>query len=207
MELIGFPDSVFTRAARMGLYVQGREHAFTAIDPFTEEGRRSLSVHTPFGRVPVYIDGAFICYESPAILRAIDDDTLFPQGQRGARVLQVTSIVQSDVYRPLVRQVFAHGFYRPQHGASADRSEVRAGLKAASLALGALEGIAAEGLVLNTERMTAADCLLAPMIAAFAEVPEGEEELRGYPKLSDWYAWISLQAPFARTTPPWAGDT
>ncbi|MEO0391112.1 MAG: glutathione S-transferase family protein [Pseudomonadota bacterium] len=202
-RLIGFADSVFTRAAQMGLHLDGRAYEFEAVNPFEPAGQQRLAPYTPFGRVPVWVDGAFVCYEAPAILRALSGD-LFPSGRAGARVLQVSGIVQSDVYTPLVRHVFAHGVYRARHGLDADGRILAEGLRAAPHVLGALDQIAAEGLVLDRTAVTAADCLLAPMLAAFVAVPDGATMLHGYTALQRWYAWICAQAVFQQTTPPWA---
>ncbi len=197
LRLIGYRFSVYTWAVRMGLAEAGLVAGYEEVDPF--DGSLAAERHHPFGRVPVLYDGDFRLYETGAILGYL----LPPSAdrRRAARARQVASIVDAYLYWPLVRQIFVHGAFRPLEGQAPDPAELAAGLAAAPRGLGALEEIAAEGLVLRGEAPGAAECHLAPMLAYFAEAPAGREMLRNYPALADWFAGISGRASFRATRP------
>lgn len=63
----------------------------------------------------------------------------------------------------MVRQVFSHRVFRPLEGGTSDEEQIAVGLVAAEHVLIVLDSIANEGLVLNSEQFTLADCYLAPM--------------------------------------------
>ncbi|MBO6602921.1 glutathione S-transferase family protein [Rhodophyticola sp.] len=206
LTLIGFQDSVYTRAVRLALSEKALAYAYDEVNPFTEDGQARLAGDHPFGRVPVLRHEAFDLYETQAILGYLDDafdaPQLFPEDARArARVRQVMGITDSYLYQPLVRQVFSHGVYRAHMGLAAEAAVLRQGLAASGQVLDALEGIAAAGLVLTGRDVSRADCLLAPMIDYFALVPEGRAMLEARPALNRWFAGISARAAFAETRP------
>ena len=207
LHLTGFGDSVYTRAVRLALAEKELPHAFTDVNPFSEEGQAALIGHHAFGRVPILRHGSFELYETAAILGYLDDAfegvDLCPTGAEArARMRQVMSIVDAYVYWPLVRQAFSHGCYRPANGIDAEPGILSEGLADAPAVLDALEEIAATGVVLTGREITQADCLLLPMIDAFACVPEAREMLAERARLSDWFATISKRASAEETRPP-----
>ena len=188
--LTGYRFSVYTRAARIALAEKGVGFDYVEHDPFAAG---AAGPH-PFGRVPVLRHGDFEVYETAAIIGYIDDGFdgpgLMPEGARAvARVAQVTGMVDAYGYWPLVRQVYSHAVFRPAVGEAVSVETLAEGLTAAPRVLAALEDVAGEGLVLN-RTMTRADCLLAPMVAAFTSAPQGAEMLAGYPALSEWWGWV-----------------
>src|SRR5437879_5473920 len=118
-----------------------------------------------------------------------------------ARCTQIMSIVDSYAYRPLVRQVFSHGVFRPLMKRQADENEFRKGLEAAPRVLSALEKAAGEGQYLCGIRPSLADIHLAPMIGYFVLAPEGNTLLQKQHRLSDWWADFSKRPAFVDTTP------
>lgn len=193
LVLHGYPPSVYTRTARLVLLEKDAPHRLVAIDPFANEA----AVH-PFGRVPVLDHDGFRVFETVAIARYLDavlaGPALIPCEARGAaRMTQVVSIADSYAYWPLVRQVFAHGVWRPKNGEPADPETVSQGLLAAGPVLDVLEAVASEGLVLGRSDPTLADLHLAPMVAAFAQHPAGRDALGVRPGLAAW-----LQRTIAR---------
>ena len=201
LRLTGFEPSVYTRAVRLALHEKGLTYDFVEVDPFSPEGQEALRNLHPFGRVPVLDHYAFRVYETRAILGyledALDAPSLLPKGAKArARVAQVIGIMDAYGYWPMVRQVFAHGVFRPRAGAPFDSEEVAAGLAASVPVLDALEDIAAAGLVLNGRDITQADCVLAPMMDAFSQVTEGKEMLEQREGLAHWFDAISKRPAF-----------
>ncbi len=207
LHLTGFVDSVYTRAVRMALAEKELRCEYSEVNPFSEEGQVALAGHHAFGRVPVLRHGSFELYETAAILGYLDDAfagaVLCPSdAQARARMRQVISITDSYVYWPLVRQVFSHGYYQPAIGLDGDPSILSEGMAHAPAVLDALEEIAAAGSALNGREITQADCLLLPMIDAFACVPEAREMLARRSRLYNWFTTVSKRASAEETRPP-----
>ncbi len=206
LHLTGFRDSVYTRSVRLALAEKGLDYVFEDVNPFDAASADQLRVQHPFGRVPVLRHGTFALYETAAILDYLDavfgDVPLTPDDpQTRARMRQVLGIVDAYAYWPLVRQVYAHGYYRPAVGEEADVETLALGLAEAGRVLDALETIAVEGLVLNGRDITQADCHLMAMLDAFACVSEGKAMLTDRPTLARWYAEVSTRETVLESRP------
>ncbi|WP_193175903.1 glutathione S-transferase family protein [Oricola nitratireducens] len=206
VTLHGYRYSVYTRAVRMVLAEKRVAYDRVELDPFADNVSASHRLLHPFVRVPVLAHGDFVLYETAAITRYIDaafnGSPLTPADPKAiARMAQVIAIVDAYGYWPLVRQVFAHRIFRPLEGETASEEEIAAGLEASRTVLAALETIACEGLVLDGETVTLADCHLAPMIDYFLRAPEGAAAIAVYPALSRWWRRISTLASLIETDP------
>ncbi|MFY0635312.1 MAG: glutathione S-transferase family protein [Vannielia sp.] len=208
VTLHGYHFSVYMRAARMALALKGVPYTEHEVNPFDEAGRAGLMALNPFGRVPVLQHGAFTLYETAAITgyvdRAFEGPPLMPaEAKAAARAAQVIGIVDAYAYVPLVRQVFSHGVFRPAEGHQGSAEVVAEGLRVAPRALGALEAIAAEGLVLSGG-LGRAECHLVPMVDAFCRHEAGAEMLEGFAALSAWWAGVR-DAPVVKASDPGLG--
>ena len=203
--LTGYRYSVYTWVVAMALRAKGVVHDREEIDPFDTLPPGYLHRH-PFGRVPVLsVDGVDI-FETAAITRFVDRNfdgpALTPQEPwAAARMDQVIGIVDQYAYWPMVRQVFAHGVFRPLMGLDGDAAEISAGLRASEPVLAALEEIATEGRILRPGRMTLAECHLAPMLDYFLRAEEGRTALRAFPRLGDWWDRVQDTPALAQTRP------
>lgn len=203
LTLTGFRDSVYTWSVRWALAEMGLAHGYVEVNPF--EGQ-AVQGH-PFGLVPVLRHGDLSLYETAAILGYLDRVQAGPRltpadARRAARMAQVMSVTASQVYWPLVRQVYSNGFYLPMEGQVGDAAVLRAGLAQASVALGALDVVAQEGLVLRGDALTLADLMLAPMLICFARVPEGAAMLAVFEALAAWLERMRARPPLRATVPP-----
>ncbi len=204
--LRGYKFSVYNRIARIALHEKGVAYDTEEVDPFQTDVPYDYLKRHPFGRVPVLSHHAFDIYETTAICRYIDaafeGRRLLPsEAVALGRVAQVVSIVDSYGYRPLVRQVFAHRVFRPSVGEEGDETEIANGLEASLPVLGALDNLAMEGHVLNGEDFTLADCHLAPMIAYFAQAPEGASALLSHSALASWWSYAEKRKSVTETNP------
>ncbi|SMP04235.1 glutathione S-transferase family protein [Shimia sagamensis] len=197
VTLCGFEDSIYTKVAMMALAAKPVAFEMQHEDPFEKVGAESH----PFGRVPVLKHGDFTVYETGAITRyierAFEGVCLVPDdAECVARMDQVIAIADNYAYWPMVRQAYAHAVVRKQAGIDWDKALVDVGLAAAEMVLAELDTIAREGHVLNGLRITLADCQLAPMLAAFAQVPKGQELIARHWALNRWLTWISHSRVF-----------
>lgn len=205
-RLLGYRFSVYHRIARLVLHEKDVPYQVEDVDPFSSDAPETYLKRHPFGRVPVLSHGDFDIYETAAIARYVDatfnGPALTPtQPKALARMAQVIAIIDNYGYDPMVRQVFAHRVFRPAIREHVDESIVLAGLAASHKVLGALNDIAAEGYVLNTQKVTLAECHLAPMLAYFVQAPEGADALCSYDALADWWSAASQWASLADTDP------
>ncbi|GAB5512229.1 MAG: glutathione S-transferase family protein [Hyphomicrobiales bacterium] len=197
ITLFGFGPSVYTRIVKLVLAEKSISYQFEELNPFAEQRVDDVARLHPFGRVPIIKHADFRVYETAAICRYLDAQfptpALTPTDAKPlARMTQVIGIVDAHGYWPMVRQVFAHRVFRPHEGLDANEHTVAQGLTDAQPVLAALDPIAEEGLVLNAQITTLADCHLAPMMAAFTAAPEGRAALENYDALSVWWqTWIT----------------
>jgi glutathione S-transferase len=196
VQLHGWRYSVYTRIARLALLAKEVGHETVEVDPFGELPEAYLKLH-PFGRVPVLTHGAFRLFETGAITRYVDQAfegrPLQPADAAAlARMDQVISVVDSYAYRPMVRQVSSHAFFRPLFGEESSREEIDYGLEASRRVLSFLDSVAAEGVVLGGLDVTLADCHLAPMIDCFVRAEAGKAALSSHPALQRWWERTSV---------------
>ncbi|WP_153769171.1 glutathione S-transferase family protein [Labrenzia sp. CE80] len=206
VQLRGYRYSVYNRIVQVALHEKGVSYSTDEVNPFTSEIPETYLKRQPFGRVPVLTHGEFDVYETTAIVRylnaAFDGPELIPADAKTiARSAQVISILDNYGYRPMIRQVFAHRIFGPSVGEQTDESEIEAGVEASRIVLSALNTIVAEGVVLNGQNFTIADCHLAPMIAYFIQAPEGADSLKNQSALFDWWAMVSERASIRETAP------
>ncbi|WP_299422724.1 glutathione S-transferase family protein [uncultured Shimia sp.] len=197
VTLCGFQESIYTQVVMMALVAKGVAFDLKRDNPF-EAGP---SGPHPFARVPVLQHGDFAIYETAAITRYVDRAfvgiSLVPGDSAGlARMDQVIAIADNYAYWPMVRRAYAHGVVRKQAGIDWDKSQVKDGLQAAEPVLKVLDEMAREGEVLNGLRISLADCQLAPMVAAFAQLPKGRKMVAQFSALSCWLEWVSQSRAF-----------
>ncbi len=195
VRLHGYRYSVYSRIARLVLLSKRIGHEWVEVDPFGELPPGYPNLH-PFGLVPALTHGAFTLFETNAITRYVDRAFEGPALQPGgaaalARMDQVIAVIDSYGYRPMLRQVASHGFFRALFGETSSRAEVEAGLEASGNVLAFLDGVAREGLVLNGRGLTLADFHLAPMIDYFVRAEEGKAALAAFGALQQWWDRVS----------------
>lgn len=191
VRLHGYRYSVYNRIARMALHAKGVAYDTVEVDPFAEIAPSYFDLH-PFGRVPALTHNAFSVFETRAITgyidRAFAGPPLQPSGVKAiTRMDQVIGIIDNYGYWPMIRQVFSNRVFRPLEGDPSDEEQIAVGLVAAQKVLGVLDGIASEGLVLNSDEFTLADCYLAPIMDYFVRADEGRDALSHHPALSKWW--------------------
>ncbi len=207
VHLHGWRYSVYTRTARLALLSKAVGHGTVEVDPFAGFPEACSRLH-PFGRVPVLTHGALRLFETGAITRYVDrafeGPPLQPEGAAAlARMDQVISVIDSYAYRPMVRQVSSHAFFRPYFGEESSREEIEAGLEASRKVLSFLEEVAGEGLILGGPDLTLADWHLTPMMDYFVRAEEGKAALSSHPALRGW--WDRMSAlDIVKATDPFA---
>ncbi len=203
----GYRFSVYNQIVRMTLQHKGVAYTCVEVDPFTDPLPDSYLAMHPFGRVPLLEHGDFWIHETAAITRyidaAFDGLSLVPaDAKKAARMAQVISIVDNYGYWPMVREVASQRVFAPLSGQTPDEAAIAKAMQDSQVVLIALNKIAGEGLALDSQQITLADCHLAPMVGYFVQADEGEKELRRHDALAHWWHQLSSQPSFQDTRPP-----
>jgi glutathione S-transferase len=207
--LFGAPYSVYVRAARLALVEKGVPYRLVEIDIFADEGPPADYLRRqPFRRIPAFEHDGFQLYETGAITRYIDEawggPALQPPSTWGrARVTQILSILDSYLYRPLVRDIYMERCLRPGEGRTPDEAKIAAALPLARTCLAALEDLFdAGGPFALGPGLSLADLHLAPMAAYFTRAPEAAALLGDCPRLLRWWDAMRTRPSMAATRSP-----
>jgi len=212
LTLYGYRYGVYSWIATLALAEKDVPYLWVEVDPFSDEtppvseAMVDFLTLNPFKRVPVLLHGDFSLYETTAITRYVDEAFAGPDLQPStpvdrARQSQILSIIDSYAYWPLVRQVFAQGFFAPCFGERVDQDALAAGLEAAPAILDAIAVLKRNGPWMLGPAITLADIHLYPMLAYLAMVPEGADMIRNIPSLEDWRQEMAARPHVANTRP------
>ena len=204
VELHGFQYSVYSWVARLALHEKVVGYGWVEINPFDDAVPAHYIAMHPFKRVPTLVHGEFVVYETTAITCYVDEAFDGPKlqcmrPQERARCNQILSIVDSYVYWPFVRQVFAHGIFRPRMGLPADKLEIQRGLEAAAKVLSSVTQLASGGEFLIGDDLSLADIHLAPMIGYFILGAEARVLFNQHERLAAWWAAMSQRPAYQAT--------
>jgi glutathione S-transferase len=206
--LHGFPFSPYVRAVAMSLALKGLAYREQTVDlrpvPGGLRSPEHLQLH-PFGRVPILEDADFRIYETQAILRYLDArypaPALQPADPRAlGRMSQIIGIVDCYLFPQTVRPLGAERVVRPAlMGATPDEAVVAEALRAAAVAVEALEALVLADGFLVGDTLSAADVILAPQLHLITPVPEVRALLQGT-RLLGWLERM-LAHPAMTATP------
>ena len=203
----GVPGSPFLRSVMLGLEEKGQAYRLQPLGPGESKSEAYLKLH-PFGRIPAFQHGDFVLYETQAILRYLDD--MFPEPalepaepRAAAKMNQLVGI--NDWYLfPQVNRVI--GFQRivgpALMGLTPDEAAIAAAVPDAHRCLDVLDKAAGDGPYLVGGQVTLADLMIAPQMDFIAATPEGEEILKGCPRLAAWLERMRARPSMQATLPP-----
>ena len=204
--LHGYRYSVYLRIVRLVLAEKGVGYERVEVNPFAPDRPESYLALHPFGRVPVLDHDGFVLYETNAIARyidrAFDGPALQPAAPQAlARMDQIVAVVDSYGYWPMVRQVFSQRVFRARLGTAPDEAEIARGLEGSAKVLAALEALAADADFLVGSDISLADFHLGAMVAYFMQAPEAAAVLALHPRLSRWWARLSVRPSMIASDP------
>lgn len=190
--------SVYVRSVLLALTEKGVAHDVIEVDVFAKGGppAEHLARH-PFGKIPAVAHGDFRLYETPAILRYVDEafdgPSLQPADVRErARMMQAIGIIDSYAYRSWVWDIYVERVSVPKRGGVSDEKKIADALPKAERAAAALEDILGDRPFIAGEALSLADLHAAPMLGYFERAPEGEVLIDRHAHLKAW--WRRLAA-------------
>jgi glutathione S-transferase len=186
----GTPGSPFVRAPLIAIEEKGATWELAAVEFGGHKAPEYRAIH-PFHKIPTLDHGDFRLYETFAILNYIDRATegpaLVPADTRqAARMNQILSITLCYVM-PLVSATLS--FQRtiaPLLGIPADEDAVKVAIGPARETLAEVARLLGSHPFMAGERISLADCMLAPHISFLRGHDEGRMLLGELPGISAW---------------------
>ncbi len=204
------PDySTYTRSARI---VCAEKNITYTLHPVHIMGGENHSpehrARHPMGKVPTLQHDDFHLYETPAILRYLDEEFGEPSLQpkdivQRARMTQIISISDGYLYEPAVLKIFVQRTINPIMGETVDEAVIASALPLAEQALRAIEEVEAEdhGPFLTGDAFSLADAHLMPIIDYFIATPEGQNAMAVLPRLTTWWEAVRTRPSLVSTAP------
>jgi glutathione S-transferase len=185
--------SVYVRSVLLALIEKGVAHDVVEVDVFAPGGPppEHLARH-PFGKIPAFVHGDFSLYETPAILRYVDEafpgTALQPVDVRErARMMQAIGILDSYAYRCWLWDIYVERISIPKRGGAVDEAKIAAALPRAEKAASALADVLGDRPFFAGAALSLADLHAAPMVGYFEKAPEGAALLARMPTLGAWW--------------------
>lgn len=203
LTLLGDPRSTYTRTVRMAMAEKGIAYTMQTCAPHTPE---ILAVH-PFGRIPALRDGEIHLWETSAILRYVDEcfDTglsLTPATIIArVRCEQWVSAINAYLYDTMVRRYVLQYIFPRGAGGQPDRAVIEGAVAEMPAQLDALDQAYGASNFLAGGSLSAADLLIAPILAYVQRLPEGGALLAGRANVQRAQAAMRERASFIQTDP------
>jgi glutathione S-transferase len=200
----GFPVSPNVRAVRVALIEKGVPHAANEID-FAHLATPAYGALNPFRKMPVLATDAGNIYETPAILRYVDEAFDGPALQPATPAARATmtrwiAIAHNYLYAAGVMQLFLHRVMLPKMGGMTDEAVVENGRAASATHLDVLESELGGGFLAGNEP-SLADFYAGCMVDLIARTPEGAALVGARPRVAAWLATLRARPAFAATVP------
>jgi len=200
VEILGIPQSTYTRVVRMACEEKRVPYDLTIVPPHTPP---IAAIH-PFGKVPAFRHGDLELCESSAIARyldaAFDGPPLFPTAPAAAaRAEQWVSLVNSHMDRTLVRTYVLAYVFPKGPGGTPDRAAIDAVLPDVRAQLALLDTAVADTGHLAGEDFSFADINVLPILAYLRQLPESGAALAALPHLSGYVERHAARPSFRET--------
>lgn len=205
VTLYGAAYSVYTRSVRLALIEKGVDYRFDEVHVFGPGGAPAGHLtRQPFGKVPAFEHDGFALFETPAILRYVDEafpgPALQPRDAKSrARMTQAVSVCDSYLYPHGVWGIFVERVSKAKRDEAADEARVAASLPKASACYAVFADILGDRDYLCGAAPSLADLHAAPMLACLAMTDEGRAMMAAHPKLSAWWTRMAARDAMRQT--------
>lgn len=205
--LYGPNYSTYTRSARLAMEEKGVDYDLVEVDFIGGGGMpdEQMARH-PFGKVPAFEHDGLMLYETPSILRYVDEAFEGPSLQPSdpaarARMTQIISIIDSYTYPRTVGDLVIQRLVVPILGGTADESVIEAALPEVDKSMREFERLLGDNEYLTGSALSLADLHLAPIFAYFVDTPESKKILESKPALTAWWRRIESRGSMAKSRP------
>jgi glutathione S-transferase len=202
LEIIGFPQSTYTRVARMACEEKGVDYMLTPAPPHSPEVN---AIH-PFGKIPAMRHGDYELCETKAIATYLDrtfgGPKLIPDDPRAAAETEKWVSIVNTMVDPVWVRRYLFGYIFPK---TADRKPDRAIIDPAVPEIRTQAKILDDALASGSfagNGFSFADINLMPILFYARQFPEAGEIIRSSKNLNAFYERHALRDSFKRTAPP-----
>jgi glutathione S-transferase len=202
LQILGIPQSTFTRATRMAALEKGIPYEFVAAAPHSPEVK---AIH-PAGKIPVMRHGDVCMFESRAIAHYIDDHfpgpSLTPRNPAGDSQVEQWISYHNTITDPLLirKYVFAYVFPKTPDK-SPDRAVITDVQGALAREVGVLDKATETGFLVG-DRFSLADIFLMTTLYTTQRFPEFAALLQHAKNLQRYYERHAQRESFQATIPP-----
>jgi glutathione S-transferase len=203
LQIIGIPQSTFTRAVRIAALEKGIPYEFVVAPPHSPEVK---AIH-PAGKIPVMRHGDVVLFESRAIAHYIDDHfpgpALTPHTPAGdAQVEQWISYHNTVTDPLLIRRYVLGGYVFAKTPDKSPDQKLIAELQPGLAREAAVLDKATAGGFLVGDRFTLADIFLMPTLFSAHRFAEFGALMKQAPNLQRYYERHAERESFKATMPP-----
>ncbi len=203
LEIIGIPQSTFTRAARIAAHEKGVDYSLTPDMPHTETVNRI----SPPGRVPVMRHGDVELCESRAIMGYIDDNfdgpALMPSDPvKRARAEEWVSLTNTYLDKTMIRDYLFAYLFPNTDDKSPDREKIDAAMPELKTQVAALDKALAASPFLAGDDLSIADINLMPIFGYVRDMPDAKPLFDAAPNLAAYVDRLCERQSFKDTVPP-----
>lgn len=203
LQIIGIPQSTFTRIARMAALEKGIAYDFVVAPPHSPQAKE---IH-PAGKIPVMRHDDVAMFESRAIAHYIDDHfpgpALTPRTPAGDAQVEQWISYHNTVVDPLVIRRYALGGYvfPKTPDKTPDRKLIDELQPALKREVEVLDKATANGFLVG-DRYTLADMFLMATLASASRLPEFGALMKEAVNLQRYFERHSQRESFKATIPP-----
>lgn len=203
LQILGVPQSTYTRVVRMVAHEKGAPYDLVIAPPHTPDVK---AIH-PAGKVPVMRHNGSTMFESSAIAHYIDSHfdgpALTPRDKQGDREVEMWISYINTVTDPLLVRRYLFSYLFPKTAdKKPDRAAIDTMLPDVEREIGVLDAALAKTGHLVGNRLTIADIYLMPILAYLRQTPEGGPLVAKAKHLSAFYERNASRASFQATEPP-----
>lgn len=202
VEIYGPAFSTYVWSTRMALYEKDVDVKLTGHMPNSPDQQK---VH-PFGKAPAFRHGDFTLYETAAILEYIDEvfegRSLVPADpQERARMRQWMGVLSAYLYTPIVSGVVIQRVFVQKNGGEVDEEAIAQAAETANARLEVVESALDGRQWLAGGDLSAADLMMAPVIAYASMMGEAKVIFEGRDNVREWLGRMQSRPGFKQTTP------
>lgn len=197
--------STYVRTVRLVLAEKNVAYDLVGVDLLKGEHKSEahLARH-PFGKIPAFEHDGLRLYETAAITRYLDaafpEVSLTPTEPRQVGLMQqAISVVDNYAYPALIGTIVIQRIVAPLAGGVPDEAAIAGAMPMAERSLQALDAMLEGSVWLSGGDLGLADLHLAPVMAAFTSVPEGERLLPEHERLQRWWGAVRVRGSMAAT--------
>ena len=203
LQIIGFPQSTFTRVVRMAAEEKGVPYELTAERPHSD----AVNAINPTGKVPVMRHGDVELFESKAIANYIDNafdgPALTPADPAAAADAEKwISYINTVADVTMIRKYLLSNLFPASDDGAPDRAVIDEALEEMAPQFETLDAAVADKGYLAGDTFSLADMYLMPILDYLRGMPESNALIEKAANLTAYYERNATRPSFVNTAPP-----